>query len=86
MPGAGALSGRALQPARVFVHDDPDVIALEYLSLKLGETSFLNNLIILGTILMFLVLLLPKGLFPTFRDLVLKLWHRGRGGTSGERP
>jgi branched-chain amino acid transport system permease protein len=52
------------------------VIGLQYLSLKLGETDLLNNLIILGTILMFLVLVLPKGIFPSFRDLVQWLWRR----------
>ena len=54
------------------------VVALEYISLKLGETAFLNNLVILGTILVFLVLLLPKGIFPTARDFVAKLWHRSK--------
>ncbi len=61
------------------------VIALEYLALKLGETNLINNLIVLGTILIFLVLLLPKGLFPTFRDAVVKLWHRRVGKGEGER-
>ena len=52
------------------------VIGLQYLSLKLGETDLINNLIILGSILVVLVLLLPKGIFPTARDLVLKLVPR----------
>ena len=59
------------------------VVALEYLSLKLGETAFLNNQIVLGTILVILVLLLPKGIFPTFRDLAVKLWRRG-GRSEGD--
>ena len=59
------------------------VLALEYLSFQLGQTALMNNLIVLGTILMLLVLLLPKGLFPTFRDLVVKLWRR-RGGSTDE--
>lgn len=52
------------------------VIGLQYLSLKLGETDLINNLIILGSILIVLVLLLPKGIFPTARDLVLKVVSR----------
>ena len=52
------------------------VLALEYLSFQLGQTDFINNLIIMGVILIFLVLLLPKGLFPTFRDFVTKHWNR----------
>jgi branched-chain amino acid transport system permease protein len=62
------------------------VIALEYLSFQLGQTDFLNNLIVLGTILILVVLLMPKGLFPTFRDVFLKLWRRGGGQGDGERP
>jgi branched-chain amino acid transport system permease protein len=61
------------------------VIALEYLSFQLGQTQLINNLIILGTILIFLVLLMPKGLFPTFRDALLKLWNRRGGRDDGER-
>jgi len=60
------------------------VVALEYISLKLGETDVLNNLIILGTILVVLVLLLPKGIFPTARDLVGKLWLWHRNKNSNE--
>ncbi len=56
------------------------VIALEYLSFQLGQTDLINNLIVLGTVLIFLVLLLPKGIFPTFRDIIVKLW-RGRRGS-----
>jgi len=52
------------------------VIGLQYLSLKLGETDLINNLIILGGVLIILVLMMPKGLFPTLRDVVLKLFTR----------
>jgi branched-chain amino acid transport system permease protein len=62
------------------------VIALEYLSFQLGQTDFINNLIVLGTILILVVLLMPKGLFPTFRDVFLKLWRWGGGQGDGERP
>jgi len=60
------------------------VIALEYLSFQLGQTDFINNLIVLGTILILVVLLMPKGLFPTFRDIFLKLWRRGGGQGGGQ--
>ncbi len=54
------------------------VVGLQYLSLKLGETNIINNLIILGSILIFLVLLLPKGLLPTLNDWLTKLFRRIR--------
>jgi len=60
------------------------VLALEYLSFQLGQTDLINNQILLGGVLIFLVLVLPNGIFPTFRDLIAKLWRR-RGG-EGERP
>jgi len=62
------------------------VLALEFLSFQLGQTDLINNLIILGTVLIFLVLVLPKGIFPTFRDAVVKLWRRRSGQGDGERP
>lgn len=52
------------------------VIGLQYLSLKLGETDLINNLIILGGVLIVLVLMMPKGLFPTLRDAFVKLFNR----------
>ncbi len=54
------------------------VIGLQYLSLKLGETDLINNLIILGGVLIVLVLLMPKGIFPTIRDLALQPLRRRR--------
>ena len=60
------------------------VLALVYLSFQLGQTDLINNQILLGGVLIFLVLVLPNGIFPTFRDLIAKLWRR-RGG-EGERP
>lgn len=44
------------------------VMSLQWLSLKLGEFDIINNLIILGAILVALVLLLPKGVVPSIRD------------------
>ncbi len=54
------------------------VVVLQYLSLKLGETDLINNLIILGGILILLVLLMPRGIFPTLRDGLLFLLRRYR--------
>lgn len=56
------------------------VVGLQYLSLKLGETALINNLIVMGAILILLVLLMPRGIFPTLRDLLLKLFRRGSAG------
>ena len=42
------------------------------LSLKLGETAFINNLVILGTVLVLLVLLMPRGIVPTLHDWLRK--------------
>ena len=48
------------------------VVALQYLSLKLGETAFINNLVILGIVLVLLVLLMPRGIVPTLHDWLRK--------------
>ena len=56
------------------------VVALQYLSLKLGETALINNLIILGAVLVLLVLLMPRGIFPTIRDGADRLLQRIRPG------
>ena len=53
------------------------VVALQYLSLKLGEMALLNNLIILGVILVLLVLLMPRGIAPTIRDRIAALIRAG---------
>ncbi|MEM7251804.1 MAG: urea ABC transporter [Pseudomonadota bacterium] len=50
------------------------VVGLQYLSLRLGETDFINNLIVLGGILVLLVLLLPGGIFPSARAGLLRLF------------
>ncbi len=48
------------------------VVALQYLSLKLGETALINNLAILGIVLVLLVLLMPRGIVPTAHDWLRK--------------
>lgn len=65
--GVGTLAGPILA-----------VILLQWLSLKLGTLHILNNYVILGGIMMVLVLLLPKGLLPTFKALALRLWIAGQ--------
>ncbi|QDL91045.1 urea ABC transporter [Paroceanicella profunda] len=54
------------------------VILLQWLSLKLGTLQFLNNFVILGAILMVLVLVLPRGLVPSFRHWALTGWEMFR--------
>jgi len=44
------------------------VVSLQYLSLKLGETAFVNNLAVLGAVLILLVLLMPRGIAPTLQS------------------
>lgn len=50
------------------------VIGLQWLSLKLGELNLLNNYVILGTILVVMVLVLPKGLVPSVRMWAQQGW------------
>ena len=70
--GVGTLAGPILA-----------VIALQWLSLKLGEMQLLNNFVILGAILVGLVLALPKGLVPSFRDWALDGWELMRRRRNG---
>lgn len=50
------------------------VIALQWISLKLGELNLMNNFVVLGLILIPLVLVLPRGLVPSFRKWALDGW------------
>ncbi|MEM6662103.1 MAG: urea ABC transporter [Pseudomonadota bacterium] len=55
------------------------VIALQWISLKLGELNLMNNFVVLGMILIPLVLILPRGLVPSFRiwaEDAWKVWKR----------
>lgn len=52
------------------------VVLLQALSIKLGETAFINNQIVLGMILMSLVLVFPKGLLPSMELLVTRFFDR----------
>lgn len=59
------------------------VILLQWLTLQLGTMQLLNSLAVLGAIMMVLVLLLPKGIVPTIRKLIVDgwtLWQRKKTG------
>ncbi|MEM7522178.1 MAG: urea ABC transporter [Pseudomonadota bacterium] len=59
------------------------VIALQWISLKLGELNLMNNFVVLGLILIPLVLVLPRGLVPSIRiwaEDAWKVWKRRSGG------
>jgi branched-chain amino acid transport system permease protein len=67
-------------------------VGLQWLSITLGEMQLINNLVLLGTILIFLVLVLPKGIVPSLRMWALDLFtvmRRQRDGLdprTGEAP
>ncbi len=62
------------------------VVALQYLSLKLGEAALVNNLVVLGAVLILLVLAMPRGIVPTLRDWLQGALDRagGRGRSGAE--
>ena len=62
------------------------VVALQYLSLKLGETAFINNLVILGIVLVLLVLLMPRGIVPTMHEWLRKALALVRQPSRGGAP
>ncbi|WP_254436335.1 branched-chain amino acid ABC transporter permease [Ruegeria arenilitoris] len=62
------------------------VVLLQALSIKLGETAFINNQIVLGVILMGLVLVFPKGLLPSLEPLVSRLFDRASTRKQGANP
>lgn len=51
-------------------------IVIEYAVAAIGSQQTLNSNLVLGAVLIFFVLLLPKGLVPTVRDLLLRLVPR----------
>lgn len=48
-------------------------ILIEYIVASIGSQQLLNANLVLGTVLVLFVLLLPRGLVPTARDLLLRL-------------
>lgn len=55
-------------------------VVLMALSEALRDTRELR-LIIYGAMLVFVIIFLPEGIFPTVKRLVLRLWHRGETET-----
>ncbi|SLN60865.1 branched-chain amino acid ABC transporter permease [Oceanibacterium hippocampi] len=53
-------------------------VALGYLKFLLGQQSMVDNSIVLGLILVLVVLLLPRGIVPTIRDLFFRTFGRRR--------
>lgn len=49
-------------------------ILIEYIVASIGSQQMLNANLVLGTVLVLFVLLLPRGLVPTARDLLLRLF------------
>lgn len=58
------------------------MIAVQWLSLKLGEINLIDAFVILGTILIPLVL--PKGLVPSVRMWIERLFEAMRRQCDGE--
>ena len=50
------------------------VVLLQWISIKLGQLNLMNNFVLLGLILVPLVLVLPKGLLPSFKQWSQDLW------------
>ncbi|WP_257164999.1 branched-chain amino acid ABC transporter permease [Bradyrhizobium sp. SRS-191] len=48
-------------------------VVIEYIVAYIGSQQLLNSNLVLGGVLVVFVLLLPKGIFPTARDLVMRL-------------
>jgi len=48
-------------------------VLIEYIVANIGSQQLLNSNLVLGAVLLVFVLLLPKGLVPTARDLLLRL-------------
>jgi branched-chain amino acid transport system permease protein len=59
------------------------VIMLQWLTLQLGTMELLNSLAVLGAIMMVLVLLLPKGIVPTLKKLIVDAWTLRRQKKTG---
>ncbi|MEO0678883.1 MAG: urea ABC transporter [Pseudomonadota bacterium] len=61
-------------------------VGLQWLSLTLGEMQLINNQVLLGSILIALVLVLPKGVVPSFRMWALDLFTIMRRQREGLDP
>ncbi len=61
-------------------------IGLQYLATVLGTQQVMNTNLIFGLILMVFVVLVPKGIVPTIRSLLVKLAGSGPGGAGAPAP
>ncbi|MGJ5180375.1 branched-chain amino acid ABC transporter permease [Bradyrhizobium oligotrophicum] len=58
-------------------------VVIEYIVAYIGSQQLLNSNLVLGAVLVVFVLLLPKGLVPTARDLVMRLIPEQKPKTDG---
>lgn len=58
-------------------------VVIEYIVAYIGSQQLLNSNLVLGGVLVVFVLLLPKGLVPTARDLLLRLIPESKPKTNG---
>ncbi|CCD95310.1 putative Branched-chain amino acid ABC transporter (permease protein) [Bradyrhizobium sp. ORS 375] len=58
-------------------------VVIEYIVAYIGSQQLLNSNLVLGGVLVVFVLLLPKGIFPTVRDLVMRLIPDKKPKTNG---
>ena len=58
-------------------------VVIEYIVAYIGSQQLLNSNLVLGGVLVIFVLLLPKGIVPTARDLVLRLMPQNKPKTNG---
>ncbi|NPU64205.1 branched-chain amino acid ABC transporter permease [Bradyrhizobium sp. 83012] len=61
-------------------------VVIEYIVAYIGSQQLLNSNLVLGGVLVVFVLLLPKGIFPTARDLVMRLIPDKKPKTNGPVP
>ncbi|CCE01382.1 branched-chain amino acid ABC transporter permease [Bradyrhizobium sp. STM 3809] len=58
-------------------------VVIEYIVAYIGSQQLLNSNLVLGGVLVVFVLLLPKGIVPTARDLVMRLIPQNKPKTNG---
>ncbi len=61
-------------------------VLIQYIVSGIGSQQTLNSNLVLGAVLLFFVLLLPKGIVPTVRDMLPRLANLVRGRSLTERP
>ena len=58
-------------------------MALGMIKLLLGQQTLINNFLVFGTILIVVVLAIPRGVVPVLQQLWGKRTWRGRGSSGG---